>query len=66
MKPPIVNLAGRISLRPAEAAEVTGLSESVIKRQISNGSLPSRKLDGARLIRVKDLQEFIDGLDEGT
>ncbi len=57
-------LPPRISLRPEEAALVTGLSLSTIKRALADGSLPSKRLRDMRLIRMADLNAWVDSLED--
>ena len=45
----------------ASAAELAGVSEDTIRRRISDGSLPARKVAGRWKIAADDLQRFIDG-----
>jgi excisionase family DNA binding protein len=42
----------KILLRPAEAAELIGVSRSKIYELIASGAVPSVRLEGGRLIRV--------------
>jgi excisionase family DNA binding protein len=41
-----------ILIRPAQAAEMLGISKSKIYELIASGSIPSVRLEGGRLIRV--------------
>src|SRR5262245_11164264 len=51
-----------------EIAELTGLSESTVRRSIRGGQLGSVKLKGSRLIRHSQLVEFLgfDPLEEAA
>jgi excisionase family DNA binding protein len=42
----------RLLLRPAEAAEILGVSRSKLYELIAQGKIPSVRLDEGRLIRV--------------
>jgi excisionase family DNA binding protein len=42
----------RLLLRPAEAAEILGVSRSKLYELIAQGKIPSVRLDDGRLIRV--------------
>lgn len=42
----------RLLLRPAEAAEILGVSRSKLYELVAAGKLPSVRLDEGRLIRV--------------
>ena len=42
----------RLLLRPAEAAEILGVSRSKLYELVAEGKLPSVRLDEGRLIRV--------------
>ncbi len=57
-------LPPRISLRPQEAALVTGVSVATIKRALADGSLPSKRLRDMRLIRMADLNAWVDTLED--
>jgi excisionase family DNA binding protein len=46
-------------LRPAEIAELTGMSIRTIRRWIRDEVLPSTKLGGARLVATTDLQAVL-------
>lgn len=42
----------RLLLRPAEAAELLGVSRSKMYELVAAGRIPSVRLDGGRLIRI--------------
>jgi excisionase family DNA binding protein len=46
------NKLERLLLRPAEAAEILGVSRSKLYELIARGKIPSVRLDEGRLIRV--------------
>jgi excisionase family DNA binding protein len=46
---------GREYLRAREIAERTGMSLRTVRRWIAAGTLRSRRLGGARLVRITDL-----------
>ncbi len=46
-------------LRVHQIAAALGLSERTIRRWISDGTLPSRKLGGARLVARADLERLL-------
>ncbi|MBS1848766.1 MAG: DNA-binding protein [Actinobacteria bacterium] len=50
-----------ISYRIAGAAAASGLSTSKLKRLIADGSLPSRLVDGCRIILHDDLERYLRG-----
>lgn len=52
-------LAARPSLFTAQAVELSGLSETTIKKAIATGALDSRKVGGSRLIRTDSLLAWI-------
>ncbi len=43
-------MGARTFLRPRQIAESLGVTERTVRRWISDGILPSRKLGGARLV----------------
>jgi len=49
-----------IAIAPAEAARLTGIGRTRVFDLMSKGHLPSFKVGRSRLIRVADLQAFID------
>jgi excisionase family DNA binding protein len=53
----------RLLLRPAEAAEILGVSRSKLYELIAQGKIPSVRLDEGRLIRVPvaALKALVDG-----
>lgn len=48
-----------------DACKITGLGRTKIYGEINAGRLPSRKAGQRTLIRMADLQAFIDELPEG-
>jgi excisionase family DNA binding protein len=42
----------KLLLKPAEAAEMIGVSRSKIYELIASGALPAIRLEGGRLIRI--------------
>ncbi len=62
-------MGARTFLRPRQIAELLGVTERSVRRWIADGTLPSRKLGGARLVaRVTLAQRLgvpIDLLEEG-
>jgi excisionase family DNA binding protein len=50
----------KLTVSVADAVEMTGLSRQVLYAHIKSGELPSALVGGRRLIRVPDLQAFID------
>ncbi len=44
-------------LRPRQIAEMLGVTERTIRRWIADGTLPSRKLGGARLVSRSTLEQ---------
>ena len=50
----------KLTLSVSEVAEATGLSKSTVIRHIKAGALPSALVGGRRLVRVADLEAFID------
>lgn len=71
----------RITLNVTEAATATGLSVDTIKAAIRRGELPARRSGrlkrdsnkgnagdpaGRYLIRIKDLEAWIDGLEDAS
>ena len=70
-KVPIVPLLYRLCWSPAELAALTGFSIAFIYKMIKDGTLPSKKVNGRRIINHvdgKDLiglgPEHIDPIDE--
>ena len=49
----------RATLRPAEVADVTGLSRSSIDRRIESGDIPSVLIGRNRLVAVRAVLELI-------
>jgi hypothetical protein len=58
-KVPIVPLLHRLCWSPAELAALTGLSISFIYNKIKDGTLPSKKVNGRRIINHVDGKELI-------
>lgn len=50
----------RLALRPEEAASVLGLSRPHLYRMLLSGELPSFKSGRARLIRVADIEAWLE------
>jgi excisionase family DNA binding protein len=44
-------------LRPRQIAEMVGVTERTVRRWIADGTLPSRKLGGARLVARATLEQ---------
>lgn len=55
---------GRLALTRAEVCESVGISESTLRRVIQSGDLVERRLGSKRLIRVADLEAWLDSLPE--
>ncbi|MGJ8635582.1 MAG: helix-turn-helix domain-containing protein [Phycisphaerales bacterium] len=51
---------GPISVRPAQAAEMIGVSERTLRELLRQGEIPHAKLDRAVLILVSELKAFIE------
>ena len=49
-------MSARTFLRPRQIAELLGLTERTIRRWIADGTLPSVKLGGARLVARTTLE----------
>lgn len=58
-------LAHPIAVSITGAAELTSLSATTLDAAIRAGTLPVRRHGNRTLIRVADLQKFIDSLPEG-
>ena len=43
-------------LRPGQIAGLLNVTERTVRRWIANGTLPSRRLGGARLVAIADLE----------
>lgn len=54
-----------IAVSKRGAVELTSLSESKLDQAIQAGELPIRHHGNRMLIRVADLQKFVDSLPEG-
>jgi len=50
----------RLTVRPKEAAEMLSLSQRTLSNLIKDGEIPSSKYKRVVLIRVDDLDAFID------
>jgi excisionase family DNA binding protein len=50
----------KLAVGVEEAAEMIGLSERTVWTEISEGRLRSFKARGRRLIRVRDLEAYLD------
>lgn len=55
-------LAEPILLTLSEAADVLGVHLSTVKRLVSAGKLPTRKLGHLTRVRFEELREFVDAL----
>ena len=55
-----MTLAERLTFRPNEAAEVTGMSRDLIFKLLAAGELRSFKVGSARFIPADALREFMD------
>ena len=55
-----LELLDRLSLRPSEVTTGTGFSNSKVNEWISNGRLPSIKVDGSVAVLIVDLLEFLE------
>ncbi|MAG14037.1 MAG: hypothetical protein CMN78_05525 [Spirochaetales bacterium] len=53
------NWKRRITLSIPETAEISGLSIPTVNRRILDGTLPSLKIGGRRLIPVAELEKYI-------
>ena len=62
-------MSARTFLRPRQIAEMLGVTERTVRRWIADGTLPSVKLGGARLVARATLERRlgapIDLLEEG-
>ena len=56
----------KLTVTIAQACELTGLGRSTIYRLFDDGSLPRLKAGKRTLIRVSDLEAYIDGLSEAA
>lgn len=54
------SLSDRIAVKPARAAEITGLSRATIYNLIADGTLRRSKVGAATLIPVADLVALIE------
>ena len=59
MTAPAPNWRHKLTLRPSEVARITSLSLRTIQSKIKDGSLPSRLVDGCRLVLVDDVLRFV-------
>ena len=53
-------LCDRLTLRLAEVAAVTGLSESMVRKQVAAGVLPVVRVGTVPLVRTADLRAFLE------
>lgn len=51
----------RLAYSPAEAADALGVSRATIHAWVKDGTIPSVKLGGRRLIRRSTLEGLLDG-----
>lgn len=49
-----------LAVAPAEAARLAGIGRTRLYAAIANGDLPSLKLGARRLIKVADLEAWLD------
>ena len=49
-----------LSVRPAQAAAMSGLSRSLLYEAMATGELPSIRVRAARLILVDDLRAWLE------
>jgi excisionase family DNA binding protein len=56
-------MSKRSYLKAREVAELLGVSERTIRRWIADGTLPSSKIGGSRLVATADLERLL-GEDE--
>jgi excisionase family DNA binding protein len=59
-KNPTKSAAGGLAYRPAQLAEAVGVSRRFIYREMKSGTLESRRLGRARVIRSADAEEWLD------
>ena len=52
--------ARRIAVSPSEAAYLAGIGRTRLYEAITNGELPSLKLGTRRLIKLADLEAWLD------
>jgi excisionase family DNA binding protein len=52
-----------LCVRPKEAARMLGISKPGVYKLIREGEIPMRKLGTATLIKVADIQAFVDRLE---
>lgn len=53
----------RLAIRPTEAAKLCGISRSEFYRLLDEGEIPSRRHRGKRLVFLRDLQAWLEGLE---
>ena len=58
--PPTIAPAPRLLLRPADAAEVVGLSERLLWSLTKAGKIPVLRIGRATRYALKDLEEWIE------
>lgn len=63
---PTQPMTEKITLTIAQTCERTGLGRSTIYRLFDDGSLPRLKAGKRTLIRVSDLEAYIDSLSEAA
>lgn len=59
-----LNDAPKLLYKVSEAAMALGLSRAKVYELISSGALRSVRIDGARRIRARDLEDFVASLGE--
>ena len=58
---PINTLLKPLAVSPAEAARLIGVGRTRLYEAITSGELPSLKLGTRRLIKLADLEAWLDG-----
>lgn len=56
-----IRLDDRLALQLGEAAQAIGISKATIYRRIADGSLPSTRVGGRRLVLRDDLLALLNG-----
>ncbi len=56
----------RSHLRVREIVDLLGTSERTIRRWLTDGTLPSVKIGGTRLVARADLDRLLDGVRQGV
>lgn len=59
-------MADQLAYRPAQAAEIIGVSRAKVYELLDAGRIPSRKLGTARLILHEDLYAFVHELEAAS